>query len=184
MRSLPVYAFDGVRPQVHESAYIHPDAVLIGRVLVGPESSVWPGAVLRGDHGHITVGERTSVQDGTVVHTTEHWPTLLGDECVVGHNAHLEGCVVERRCLVGSMSVVLNRAHVGAHSVVGAGAVVPEGLQVPERSRVLGVPGRARPLESDTHDDWIDYGVNVYVDFARRYPTALAQVDLSDCRVR
>jgi carbonic anhydrase/acetyltransferase-like protein (isoleucine patch superfamily) len=180
---MPVYSFDGARPQVSASAYVHPDAVLIGQVVLGPESSVWPGAVLRGDHGRIEVGARTSVQDGTVVHTTEEWPTTIGDECVVGHNAHLEGCTVENRCLVGSMSVVLNRAHVGASSVVGAGAVVPEGLDVPERSMVLGVPGRVKPLPDESQNDWIDYGVGVYLDFARRYPGAMSRVDLDDCRV-
>ena len=181
---MPVYSFDGVRPEVSASAYVHPDAVLIGHVVLGPESSVWPGAVLRADHGRIEIGARTSVQDGTVVHTTEEWPTLVGDECVVGHNAHLEGCTVENRCLVGSMSVVLNRVHVGANSVVGAGTVVPEGLEVPERSMVLGVPGRVRPLPDQSQNDWIDYGVGVYLDFARRYPEAMSRVDLDDCRVR
>jgi carbonic anhydrase/acetyltransferase-like protein (isoleucine patch superfamily) len=180
---MPVYAFDGVRPQVHASAYVHPDAVLIGHVVLGPESSAWPGAVLRGDHGRIEVGARTSVQDGTVVHTTEEWPTLIGDECVVGHNAHLEGCTVDDRCLIGSMSVVLNRVHVRTGSVVGAGAVVPEGLDVPERSMVLGVPGRVKPLPDNSQNDWIDYGVGVYLDFARRYPDAMSRVDLADCRV-
>lgn len=181
---MPVYSFDGVRPQVSAGAYVHPDAVLIGHVVLGPESSVWPGAVLRGDHGRIEVGARTSVQDGTVVHTTEEWPTLVAEECVVGHNAHLEGCTVEDRCLVGSMSVVLNRAHVGTGSVVGAGAVVPEGLDVPERSMVLGVPGRVKPLPDQSQNDWIDYGVGVYLDFARRYPDAMSRVDLADCRVQ
>ena len=181
---MPVYSFDGVRPKVSASAYVHPDAVLIGDVVLGAESSVWPGAVLRADHGRIEVGARTSVQDGTVVHTTEEWPTTIGEECVVGHNAHLEGCTVENRCLVGSMSVVLNRVHVGASSVVGAGAVVPEGLDVPERSMVLGVPGRVKPLPDQSQNDWIDYGVGVYLDFARRYPDAMSRVDLDDCRVR
>ena len=180
---MPVYSFDGVRPQVSASAYVHPDSVLIGDVILGPESSVWPGAVLRGDDGRIEVGARTSVQDGTVVHTTPEWPTVIGEECVVGHNAHLEGCTVGNRCLVGSMSVVLNRVHVRANSVVGAGAVVPEGLEVPERSMVLGVPGRVKPLPDQSQNEWIDYGVGVYLDFVRRYPEAMARVDLDDCRV-
>ena len=113
---------------------------MIGRVTLGPESSVWPGAVLRGDHGTITVGARTSVQDGTVLHTTEEWPTVIGADCVVGHNTHLEGCVVEDRCLIGSGSVTLNRARVGAGAVVGAGALVPEGFEVPPLSLAVGVP--------------------------------------------
>jgi carbonic anhydrase/acetyltransferase-like protein (isoleucine patch superfamily) len=78
---------------------------------------------------------------------------------------------------------VLNRVHVGARSVVGAGAVVPEGLEVPEHSMVLGVPGRVKPLPDESQNDWIDYGVGVYVDFARRYPDAMSHVDLADCRV-
>ena len=179
---MPVYSFEGLQPQVSASAFVHPDAVLIGQVIVGPDASVWPGAVLRGDEGRIEVGARTSVQDGTVVHTTGRWPTLIGAGCVVGHNAHLEGCVVEEACLVGSMSAVLNRVHVGAGSVVGAGAVVPEDLEVPERSMVLGVPGRVRPLPDETQNDWIEYGTGLYVDLARRYSAAMARVELDDCR--
>lgn len=180
---MPVYAYDGFAPRVSADAYIHPDAVLIGQVTVGPRSSVWPGAVLRGDHGRIEVGARTSVQDGTVVHTTEKWPTVIGNECVVGHNAHLEGCTVADRCLVGSMSVVLNRAVVRGSSVVGAAALVPEGLTVPERSMILGVPGRVKPLPEDWEDDWIDYAVGVYTGFARRYPESMKPVALEDCLV-
>src|ERR1019366_3466395 len=127
---MPIYALGSLRPQVHRDAYVHPDAVVIGDVRMGAQSSVWPGAVLRADFGQIVIGERTSIQDGTVLHTTEDWPTVIGDDCVVGHNAHLEGCTVHNRCLVGSGSVVLNRAVIGTGSVVGAKALVPEGLDV------------------------------------------------------
>ena len=92
-------------PEIDELAYVAPDAVVIGRVTIGPEASVWPGAVLRGDHGHISVGARTSVQDGTIVHCTAQRPTVIGADCVVGHNAHLEGCVIEPGCLIGSGSI-------------------------------------------------------------------------------
>lgn len=180
---MPVYSFDGALPRVARSAFVHPDAVLIGDVEIGPEASVWPGAVLRGDHGLISVGARTSIQDGTVVHTTHEWPTTVGEECVVGHNAHLEGCVVEARCLVGSMSTVLNRARIGTGSVVGASALVTEDLQVPPGSLVLGVPGRIRPLQGDKHPEFIDFAVGEYLDLARRYPTASQRVDLDACRV-
>lgn len=180
---MPVYSFDGVRPRVARTAFVHPDAVLIGDVEIGPEASVWPGAVLRGDHGRILVGARTSIQDGTVVHTTHEWPTTVGAECVVGHNAHLEGCVVEDRCLVGSMSTVLNRSRIGTGSVVGAAALVTEDLQVPPGSLVLGVPGRIRPLTGDKHPEFIDYAVGEYLDLTRRYPSVSAPVDLAACRV-
>ncbi|MFH5821932.1 gamma carbonic anhydrase family protein [Georgenia sp. AZ-5] len=179
---MPVYAYAGRRPRVAPDAYVHPDAVLIGDVTIGSEASVWPSAVLRGDAGAIGVGDRTSVQDGTVVHTTAEWPTLIGAGCVVGHNAHLEGCTVEDSCLIGSMSVVLNRARVGTGSVVGAAALVPEDLAVPPGSMVLGVPGRVRPLTGEEHLEWIRYGVEHYVAEARRYPEVLRQVDLDDCR--
>ena len=109
---VPVYALHDDEPDIHETAYVAPDAVVIGRVTIGPEASVWPGAVLRGDHGTITVGARTSVQDGTVVHCTARHPTVIGADCVVGHNAHLEGCVVEDGCLIGSGSVTLNRVDI------------------------------------------------------------------------
>jgi carbonic anhydrase/acetyltransferase-like protein (isoleucine patch superfamily) len=180
---VPVYSFEGVRPRIARSAYVHPDAVVIGDVELGDEASVWPGAVLRGDHGRIVVGARTSIQDGTIVHTTQDWPTLVGVECVVGHNAHLEGCVVEHRCLIGSMSTVLNRSRVGTGSVVAAAALVTEDLQVPPASMVVGVPGRIRPLVVDKHPGWIDHAMSEYRSLTRRYPQALAPVELESCRV-
>lgn len=179
---MPVYSYRGTRPRVSRTAFVHPDAVLIGDVELGDLASVWPGAVLRGDHGRIVVGARTSVQDGTVVHCTADQPTLLGAGCVVGHNAHLEGCVVEDGCLVGSSSTVLNGARVGAGSVVGAAALVPEGLQVPPSSLVLGVPGRVRPLDGDQHTVRIAHAAGIYVANARNYPEAMAAIDLDDCR--
>ena len=144
-----IYALDDDEPEIDELAYVAPDAVVIGRVKIGPEASVWPGAVLRGDHGFITVGARTSVQDGTVVHCTANWPTIIGDDCVVGHNAHLEGCVVEEGCLIGSGSVTLNRVVIGRGSIVAAGAVVPEGFNVPPGSLVAGVPATIKRSNVD-----------------------------------
>ena len=171
---MPIYALGDWEPDIHPSAYVHPDAVVIGRVTLGEEVSVWPGAVLRGDHGTIEVGARTSVQDGTVVHTTHDWPTVIGAECVVGHNAHLEGCVVGDRCLIGSGSVTLNRASVGEGALVGASALVPEGFKVPPGSMALGVPVRIRELMRS--DGWIDSSVRSYVESARRYRTGLRRV--------
>jgi carbonic anhydrase/acetyltransferase-like protein (isoleucine patch superfamily) len=137
--AVPVYALDYLVPAIDPGAYVHPDAVVIGSVELGAGVSVWPGAVLRGDHGVIRIGERTSVQDGTVVHTTEEWPTIIGADCVIGHGAHLEGCVVEDGCLIGSGSLVLNRAHVGAGAVVAAAALVREDVLVPACALAVGV---------------------------------------------
>lgn len=174
---MPIYVLDDLVPRISPSAYVHPDAVVIGDVVLGDEASVWPGAVLRGDHGRITVGARTSIQDGTVVHTTHEWPTVVGDDCVVGHNAHLEGCVIEDGCLVGSGATVLNRARVGTGSVVGAQALVTEDAVVPPGSMALGVPARSRPLQGDDHRTWIAYGVQEYVASGRRFRAGLRLYD-------
>jgi carbonic anhydrase/acetyltransferase-like protein (isoleucine patch superfamily) len=174
---MPVYALGDQVPRIHPDAYVHPDAVVIGDVTIGAESSVWPTAVLRADFGRIEIGARTSIQDGTVLHTTEHWPTVVGDDCVVGHNAHLEGCTVEDRCLIGSGSVVLNRAVVRAGSVVGAQALVPEGREIPAGHLALGVPARPRPMDGATQREWIDFGVREYRGNASRYRRELRRLN-------
>jgi carbonic anhydrase/acetyltransferase-like protein (isoleucine patch superfamily) len=174
---VPLYALGDLVPDIHPDAYVHPDAVVIGAVTVGAESSVWPGAVLRADFGRIVVGAHTSVQDGTVVHTTEQWPTLIGDECVVGHNVHMEGCTISDRCLIGSGSVVLNRVVVGRGSVVGANALVTEDTHVPESTMALGVPATLRPVDPDVQRKWIDFGVREYRDNADHYRSGLRRLD-------
>lgn len=171
---VPIYALDEFEPQIDELAYVHPDAVVIGRVTLGPEASVWPGAVLRGDHGTISVGARTSVQDGTVVHCTAEHPTVIGADCVVGHNTHLEGCVVEDGCLIGSGSVTLNRALVGAGSIVAAAALVPEGMQVPPRSLVAGVPAKIK--RTDVDYPFTKTAVQHYIETARQHRAGLRRI--------
>ncbi|GAA0210103.1 hypothetical protein GCM10009527_002520 [Actinomadura nitritigenes] len=171
---MAVYALGDQVPDIHPTAYVHPGATVIGSVTLGEGATVWPGAVLRGDYGAITVGARTSVQDGTVVHTTEEWPTVIGSDCVVGHNAHLEGCVIEDRCLVGSGSVVLNRARVETRAVVGAGAVVTEGAVVPSGHTALGVPAKPRPGGID--EKWHAEAVGMYVANGRRYAAELKRI--------
>ena len=172
---MPIYALDEYEPDIDQAAFVHPDAVIIGRVRIGPEASVWPGAVLRGDHGRIEVGARTSVQDGTVVHCTHDWPTLIGSECVVGHHAHLEGCVVADRCLIGSGSIVLNRAQVGTGAIVAAAALVPEGFEVPPGALVVGVPAKIK--KTGMTADWVEESVQTYVESARRYRAGLRRLD-------
>jgi carbonic anhydrase/acetyltransferase-like protein (isoleucine patch superfamily) len=171
---VPIYALGEHEPDIDAAAFVHPDAVVIGRVRIGPEASVWPGAVLRGDHGRIEIGARTSVQDGTIVHCTADWPTLIGAECVVGHNAHLEGCVVEDGCLIGSGSITLNRARVGAGAIVAAGALVPEGFEVPPRALAVGVPATIRRTE--VSGDVAARAVQTYLESARRYRSELRRL--------
>jgi carbonic anhydrase/acetyltransferase-like protein (isoleucine patch superfamily) len=169
-----VWALNGIAPTIHPTAWVHPDATVIGRVELGQDVSVWPQAVLRGDYGEIRVGARTSIQDGTVLHTTEEWPTVIGEDCVVGHLAHLEGCTVGKRCLIGSNSVVLNRVVVGEGSLVGAGALVAEDTIIPPDHRALGLPAQVRPGAGIAAH--MDYAVAVYVENARRYRSSLVQV--------
>lgn len=171
---MPVYALGDDEPDIHDLAYVAPDAVVIGRVTIGPEASIWPGAVLRGDHGTITVGARTSVQDGTIVHCTADYPTVIGADCVVGHNAHLEGCVVEDGCLIGSGSITLNRVVVGAGSIVAAAALVPEGFVVPPRSLVAGVPATIRRSGIDA--SWTQESVRHYIETAREHRKGLRRL--------
>ncbi len=175
--AVPIYALDYAAPSIDPQAYVHPDAVVIGAVELAAGASVWPGAVLRGDHGVIRVGERTSIQDGTVVHTTEEWPTLIGADCVVGHRAHLEGCVVEDGCLIGSGSLVLNRARVAAGAVVAAAALVREDMVVPAGALALGVPARIRAGAGQAQQEWIKYAVQTYLDLAERHRSGLRRLD-------
>lgn len=169
-----IYALDDDEPEIHETAYVAPDAVVIGRVTVGPEASVWPGTVLRGDHGYITVGARTSVQDGTIVHCTARYPTLIGDDCVVGHNAHLEGCVVEDGCLIGSGSVTLNGVVIGKGSIVAAGAVIPEGFKAPAGALLAGVPAKVKRTNVDS--SWTQRAVTTYIATAKHHKTGLRRI--------
>lgn len=173
---MALYALGDAEPAVDPSAYVHPDAVVIGDVQLGPESSVWPGAVLRGDGARITIGARTSVQDGAVLHVTSTLATTVGAECVIGHLAHLEGCTIEDGALVGSGAIVLHAARVRTGALVGAGAVVSGGVEVPSRAMALGVPARIRPDAVDP-ERMIRPGAVGYVERAARYRTALRRLD-------
>ena len=172
---MAVYALGDLVPDIAGDAFVHPDAVVIGAVTIGARASVWPAAVLRADYGRIDIGELTSIQDGTVVHTTAQWPTVVGARCVVGHNAHLEGCRIGDDCLIGSGSVVLNRATVQDGAAVGAAALVPEGATVPSGHIALGVPARPRPAPDIAA--WVTEAVGLYRDMAERYRTELRRID-------
>ena len=154
---MAIYALGDVEPRIDPAAYVHPDATVIGDVTVGAGSTIWPQAVLRGDYGVITVGTRTSVQDGAVLHTTPLHPTTVGDDVVIGHLAHLECCTV----------------HDGA--LVGAGAVVPNGMVVPAGAMALGVPAKIRPDSVDA-DETLRNAAQ-YVLNGERYRRELRRID-------
>jgi carbonic anhydrase/acetyltransferase-like protein (isoleucine patch superfamily) len=172
---MPVYALGDLEPSIHPDAFVHPDAVIIGDVRIGAQSSIWPGAVLRGDDGHIEIGERTSIQDNCVLHTTPVWPTVVGSDCVVGHIVHLEGCTIEPGCLIGNGSIVLHRVVVRSGAIVAANAVVLNDTEVPSGAIAVGIPatikaGRARPSD-------IQQGVASYLSRTERYRRELRRID-------
>lgn len=135
-------------PRIHPTAFIAPGAVVLGDVTLGPRSSVWYLAVLRGDMAPIVVGEATNLQDATIVHVDEGKPAWIGSRVGVGHRVILHACTVEDDCLIGMGSILLNDVRIGTGSVVAAGAVLPEGMQVPPGSLVMGIPARvARPVD-------------------------------------
>lgn len=174
---MAVYALGDRVPQIDPTAFVHPDATVIGNVTIGPESTIWPQAVLRGDYGSITVGARTSIQDGSVIHTTERHPTVIGDDCVIGHLVHMECCTIEDRALVGSGSIVLHRVVVRSEAVVGANAVVPNDMEVPSRAMALGVPAKLRLDAVKDPDAMIGRGARNYVRNGARYRAELRRID-------
>ena len=172
---MAIYALGDQIPAIHPDAYISPEAVIIGSVEIGAESSVWPGVVIRGDDGKVVIGMRTSIQDGAVLHTTVFTPTTVGDDCTVGHLAHLEGCTVQDHALIGSQSVVLHNAVVESWALVGAGALVPNNMVVPSRAMALGVPAKLR-LDSAS-EMLITLSAQSYVDRAKRFRASLRRID-------
>ena len=142
---MAVYALGDLVPRIHPDAYVHPEATIIGDVTIGAGSTVWPQAVLRGDAGRIIVGERSSIQDGAVVHSDPVSPTVIGDDCTVGHLVHLEACTLRDGSLAGVGSIIRHRVVVGEGALVGAGAVVLDGTEIPPAALAIGVPAKIRP---------------------------------------
>jgi len=171
---MAIYALGDQVPNIHETTFVHPDAVIIGSVEIGAESTIWPGAVLRGDDGYIKIGARTSIQDNTVIHTTPQDPTIVGDDCVIGHIVHLECCIIENGAQVSSGAVVLHRVRVGTGAIVAANAVVLNDQVVPPGALAVGAPavikeGRAR--KSD-----IEFGAAVYVEKGKWFKTSMRKI--------
>ena len=176
---MAIYALGDRVPQIDPTAFVHPDATVIGDVVIGPESTVWPQAVLRGDYGRITIGARTSIQDGSVIHSTALHPTVIGDDCVIGHLVHMECCTIENGALVGSGSIVLHRAIVREEALVGAAALVPNDMEVPSRAMALGVPAKIK-LDAVNPDLMIKLGAGQYVENGARYRASLRRIDTDE----
>lgn len=149
-------------PDLDETAWVAPNATLVGRVRVEAGASVWYGAVLRADNEPIRVGPRSNVQDNCVFHVDTGMPVDLGEGVSVGHGAVIHGATVGDHVLIGMGATVMNRAEIGAESLVAAGALVPEGMQVPPRSLVAGVPGKVRRELSDEEVERLHHNARVY----------------------
>ena len=173
---MPCYAIDGVTPVVDPSAHVHPTAVLIGDVIVGPDCYVGPCASLRGDFGRIRLERGANVQDTCVIHGFPKTDTVVAENGHVGHGAVLHGCVVEHDALVGMNAVVMDEAVVGAEAFVAACAFVPAGMKVPPRSLAAGMPAKVRRELSDAEVAWKLDGTRTYQALTRRCHASLLEV--------
>lgn len=172
---MAIYALGDWEPAIAADAYIHPEAVVIGRVRIGSQSSIWPGAVLRGDSNEISVGVESNIQDGVVIHCSAQWSTQIGARVTVGHSAHIEGAHVGEGALIGAGAILLSGAVVEPHALVGAGALVPGGMRIPTGARALGVPAK---ITLDVVPMWPGASnVETYLDLARLYRATLKRLD-------
>src|SRR4030088_303678 len=175
---MPIYELDGVKPAFPgDGAYwIAETAVLIGRVRLKRDTSVWFGAVLRGDNEWIELGERSQIQDNSTLHTDPGFPIVIGDNCVIGHNVMLHGCTVGSGSLIGMGAIVLNGAKIGSNCLVGAGALVTEGKEFPDNSLIVGTPARALRALDDKAMQGIARAADNYVKRWQRYAKGLKRI--------
>ena len=166
-----IYSFEGMTPRIDPSAWIAPNATVIGNVEIGAEASVWYGAVIRGDDREhvVRIGARTSVQDNCVVHVSDRGPTLVGEEVTIGHGAVLESCEIGDRALIGMNAVVLQNARVGSEALIAAGSVVASGSEIPDRHLAAGTPARVKKEIEGESLGWVQRSAAHYVKLSRRY---------------
>lgn len=164
--------FQDKTPKIHESVFVAEDAIVIGDVEIGAESSVWYGSILRGDVNFIRIGERVNIQDASVIHvSSKTHPTILEDEITLGHRVTLHGCYVETGCLIGIGAIIMDGARIGKNSLVAAGSLVTPNTKIPERSLVMGSPAKVkRELSDDEVKDLERFWKN-YVSLSEIYLT-------------
>jgi len=174
-RQPDIRPYRGKRPQIASSAYIDPAAVIIGDVVIGEDSSVWPCSVVRGDVHYIRIGARTNIQDGSVLHVMrDEYPLILGDDVTVGHSVTLHGCTIQSRCLIGMGAVILNGVTIGAGSIVAAGTLITERTAIPAGSLVMGSPGRVKRALTEIDKASIDAYAKRYVSYKNIYKEEVA----------
>jgi carbonic anhydrase/acetyltransferase-like protein (isoleucine patch superfamily) len=165
-----IRGFRGQRPQIDPAAFIADNATVIGDVAIGPRSSVWFGAVLRGDVFSIRIGADTSIQDNSVIHVThDQYATHVGDQCTIGHSVTLHGCTVGNRCIVGMGAIILDQAVIGDDAIVGAGALVTPGTKIPPRHLAVGSPARPKRPLTDEELTWLEVSAGHYAELIKQY---------------
>ncbi|TLS17305.1 MAG: gamma carbonic anhydrase family protein [Betaproteobacteria bacterium] len=173
---MPIYKIDQKTPQIAASAWIAPNATVIGDARLGDNVSIWWNAVLRGDNDPIHIGANSNIQDGSVLHTDEGVPMHIGANVTVGHMVMLHGCTVGDNSLIGIGSVILNRAVIGKHSIVGANTLIPEGKVFPDGVLIVGSPGKVVRELSEEEKARLQKSADHYVDNARRYASRLVEL--------
>lgn len=158
--------FLGKAPSIPDSAYVAPQATVLGDVRLGEQSSVWPGCVARGDINYIEIGDRSNIQDGTIVHLADDYPVKIGNDVTVGHAAIIHACTIEDECLIGMGSTLMDGSVVGHHSIVGAGSLVTQGTIIPPGSLVMGSPAKVKRSLSPEEQSQIKYWAEKYIAVA------------------
>lgn len=161
--------FQGIMPEIHPTAYVHPSAVVIGKVKIGARASIWPGCVLRGDIEPIEIGEETSFQDQSVAHTSDGLPVKIGKRVVVGHRATIHGAIVGDDAMIGMGANLLDGSEVGAGSILAAGALLTEGKKVPPGSLAVGMPAKVIRAVTPQETERIREGAQGYVKRMKGY---------------
>ncbi|NKC14318.1 MAG: gamma carbonic anhydrase family protein [Gammaproteobacteria bacterium] len=174
---MPIYEVDGKAPTIDDSVYIADGATVIGDVTLGPQVSVWTGAVLRGDNDYIKIAAGTNIQEGAVLHADPDFPINVGNHVTIGHQAMLHGCTIGPGALIGIQAVVLNGALIGENALVGAGAIVTEGKSFPGHCLILGAPARAIREVSPAMLAVMQRDNADYIARAKRYKATLRRLD-------
>ena len=173
---MAIYQLGEHAPEIDASAYVADSATLIGKVTLAPDSSVWPGATIRGDNERITIGKGSNVQEGTVMHTDMGFPLSIGSNVTIGHQAMLHGCTVGDGALIGIQAVILNGAKIGKGCLVGAGALVTEGKEFPAYSLIIGSPAKAVRTLSPEDITRLEMSAASYVARAKLFKTELKKI--------
>lgn len=174
---MAVFALDEHSPDLHDSVWVAETASVIGNIIMAEESSVWFGAVMRGDNEPITIGARSNVQDNAVLHSDPGQPLTIGEDVIIGHQVMLHGCTIGDGCLIGIGATVLNGAQIGAGSIIGAHALVTENKVIPPNSLVVGAPGRVIKTLGEAEAQMLKLNAQVYVSNAKRFKDGLRRID-------